>query len=119
MLATLDKPKAGVPRPPVDPGIVCRDQLTTEVTVRGEGFSPVPIGIPDKPEAALPSIRLTRSQALDGTNLSDPDEVVYSGNPDKKTKPTNGVAVVLAEPDADGVHREPGDYSGRRQARSA
>jgi hypothetical protein len=34
---------------PVDPGIVCRDQLTTEVTVHGEGFSPIPIDIPKSP----------------------------------------------------------------------
>lgn len=82
-------PSKNARQAPVEPPIVCRAQLATSVTVNGEGFSPVPIDIPDAPKAALPSITLTRSQALDGAELSDPDQIVYSGNPDPKTKPTN------------------------------
>ena len=85
----VSAPRAGASRPPDEPPIECRDQLTTPVKVHGEGFTPVPIDVPDAPKAAFPSITLTRSQALDGAKISDPDEVVYSGNPDPKTKPTN------------------------------
>jgi hypothetical protein len=74
---------------PLEPPIVCRDQLTTEVAIHGERFSPIPIDIPDAPKAALPDVTLTRSQALDGADIGDPDRVVYSGNPDPKTMPTN------------------------------
>ena len=85
----VDPPSQNASPPPVDPEILCRDQLTTEVTVHGEGFSIVPIDVPDAPKAALPSIRLTRGHALDGADLSSPDEIIYSGNPD--ADPTNAL----------------------------
>jgi hypothetical protein len=85
----VNAPHKNAKKPPADPPLVCRDQLTTEVVVHGEGFSPIPIDVPDAPKAALPTITLTRSEALDGADLSDPDQIVYSGNPDPKTKPTN------------------------------
>src|SRR5690349_8909297 len=57
---------------PVDPGIVCRDQLTTEVTVHGEKFSPIPIDVPKAPKVALPSVTLIRSHELFGDSVSAP-----------------------------------------------
>ncbi len=65
----------------LDPGIVCRAQLSTEVSIAGEGFSPMPVDIPDDPRAALPDITLVRSLDLDGGAVSDPERVLYSGEP--------------------------------------
>jgi hypothetical protein len=67
---------------PVSPEILCNDQLTTEVTVQGEAFSPIPIDIPKAPKAALPTITLLRGHDLDGTPASNTDQIIYSGNPD-------------------------------------
>ncbi|MEN9580709.1 MAG: hypothetical protein RJA70_3718, partial [Pseudomonadota bacterium] len=68
----------------LDPGVICADQLTTDITLNGEDFSPVVIDIPDDPKAALPSVRLTRTTELDG---ADAEAAVtwFSGNPDDKT----------------------------------
>ena len=83
----LKPPSAAAKPPPVDPEIVCRDQLTTEVTLHGDAFSVVPIGIPDAPKAALPDIALARGHGLDGSVIDKPEEVLISGNPD--ADPTN------------------------------
>lgn len=62
---------------PVDPGIVCRAQLTTPVTITGEGFSPITLDIPDNPRTALPTVTLVRSLDLVG-GASDGAEILYS-----------------------------------------
>ncbi len=66
---------------PIDPGLICRHQLTTDVVITGTDFSPVPIDIPDDPRAALPTVTLVRGLTLDGAP-GDAAEVVYSGLPD-------------------------------------
>src|SRR5512138_3754046 len=66
---------------PVDPGIACRAQLTTEVVVRGSGFSPIPIDIPKHARTALPSLDLVQTETLDGAK-GDQSHIVYSGDPD-------------------------------------
>jgi hypothetical protein len=66
---------------------VCGDQLTTEVVVRGSGFSPVAIDLPNAPRVALPGVRLTRKHELDGSAAGNPDEVFWSGDPE--ADPTN------------------------------
>ncbi|MFO0745033.1 MAG: hypothetical protein U1F43_05060 [Myxococcota bacterium] len=59
------EPTAGAALP-VDPGVVCKDQLTTVVTVHGAGFSPLPHDLAGTPATWLPSVTLTRTHALDG-----------------------------------------------------
>jgi hypothetical protein len=83
----IEPPSKNADPLPVDPGIVCRDQLTTELTIHGEQFSPIPIDIPKAPKVALPTLTWVRSHELTGKAVSDPDRVVYSGDPDKD--PTN------------------------------
>jgi len=73
--------------PPVDPDIVCRAQLTTEVTLHGEQLSPIPIDVPKDPKLALPTVTLSRTHELDGAEAGAADVVVYSGNSD--ADPTN------------------------------
>ncbi|MDD9932234.1 MAG: hypothetical protein OXT09_01445 [Myxococcales bacterium] len=68
--------------PPVDPEIICRDQLRTEVTLNGSGFSPVPIDIPGDPKVALPDVLLSRGHGLDGSKVGKPQRVLWSGDPD-------------------------------------
>ena len=79
----LPSPSASASPPPVDPEIICRDQLTTEVTLHGEHLSPIPIDIPKHPRAALPTISLSRAHELDGGAVGSPDQVIYSGDPEK------------------------------------
>src|SRR5690349_639568 len=66
---TLDPPSADAEPPPIDPEIVCRDQLRTEVTVHGSKLSPVPIDLPKAPKTALPTLTLSRTHALDGEDV--------------------------------------------------
>lgn len=89
----IDPPSAAAAPPPVAPEIVCRDQLGSRVTLRGEGFSPVPIDLPGNPKLALPTVVLARTHELDGAEVGTPDQVVYSGDYD--ADPTNAL-------DADG-----------------
>ncbi len=69
---------------PVDPGIICRAQLTTDVILNGDGFSPIPIDIPNGPKIALPSVTLSRSTELNG-DAADLVDVFFSGTPDDRT----------------------------------
>ena len=69
---------------PIAPPIVCRDQLTTEVTITGDGFSPVPIDVPHAPRIAIPTVTLERGHELDGAP-GDGAAVVFSGDPDVPT----------------------------------
>ncbi|MFT7578933.1 MAG: hypothetical protein ACI9MR_000595 [Myxococcota bacterium] len=66
---------------PVDPGLVCRDQLTTDVVIIGERFSPVPFDIPNDPKAALPTVTMVRTLTLDG-GAGDGAEQIWHGEPD-------------------------------------
>lgn len=63
---------------PVDPGILCRDQLTTDVVVHGSGFSPVPVGVPGDTKTELPTITLLQTGALDGSGTGGA-KLVYDG----------------------------------------
>jgi len=67
---------------PVDPGIVCGEQLRTEIEVHGSGFSPVPIDLPKHPRAALPDLTLTRTSTLDGDTVAMGEEILWSGDPE-------------------------------------
>ena len=78
----IDPPSAAANPPPVDPEIVCRDQLASKVTLHGEHFAPIPIDLPKNPKIALPTVTLARAHELDGGNVGDPDQVIYSGDPD-------------------------------------
>ncbi|MDH5672857.1 MAG: hypothetical protein OEZ06_11955 [Myxococcales bacterium] len=84
---TIEAPAAEAEPPPVDPEIICRDQLTSTVTLHGDAFSPVPIDVPNHPKVALPDVILTRSHDLSGAEVAAPDRVAYSGDPD--ADPTN------------------------------
>lgn len=66
---------------PVDPGLICADQLTTDVAVHGAGFSPLPIDVPGDPRAALPTVTLTRRSDLTG-GAADALTATFSGEPD-------------------------------------
>ncbi len=77
----VDPPSAAAATPPIDPGIICRDQRVSEVVVTGTGFSPVPIDVPNSPRTAIPTVTLTRALGLDGSP-GDGAEVVYNGDPD-------------------------------------
>lgn len=66
---------------PANPGVVCRDQLTTEVVVSGEGFSPLPYDLAHTPKTWLPGVTLTRVSALDG-GTGDGLTVAWDGQPD-------------------------------------
>jgi hypothetical protein len=73
------------PALPVEPGIVCGDQLTTELTLSGLGFSPVPVNVPKHPVIAIPSVSLIHGHALDGAGADDA-VIRYGGDP---TAPSN------------------------------
>ncbi|HTM45313.1 MAG TPA: IPT/TIG domain-containing protein, partial [Polyangiaceae bacterium] len=78
---SIEKPHNALP---IDPGIACRAQLTTDVTVHGQNFSPIAIDIPKDPKVALPTVTLLKAHALDG-GAGDDSKIVYSGNPDDPT----------------------------------
>lgn len=63
---------------PISPAWLCRDQLTTEVTLSGSGFSPAPIDIPGDSRTALPRVTLTAGAALDGGEITS-SVVVFGG----------------------------------------
>ncbi|MCA9539656.1 MAG: hypothetical protein KC620_12255 [Myxococcales bacterium] len=60
----IEAPDSGAPA--IEPGYVCRDQLTTEVRIHGRAFSPSPIDVPGDPRTALPTLTLVGRQGLDG-----------------------------------------------------
>lgn len=62
----------------VTPGYLCRDQLTTEVTLHGQNLSPAPIDVPGDPRTALPRVTLTAASALDG-GAGSGDVIVFGG----------------------------------------
>lgn len=80
-------PTPSIPSPapgaslPVDPGLVCRHQLTTGILISGEGLAPIPVGLPKDPHAKLPDLELVRSADVDGTP-SDGSVLLWSGLPD-------------------------------------
>ncbi|MFT5432233.1 MAG: hypothetical protein ACI9OJ_002932 [Myxococcota bacterium] len=74
----LDPPSTSVETLPVAPGVLCRDQHTTEVRLSGDGFSPVPIDVPDNPSALLPTVTLGRVLTLTGTSTAD-EIVTWAG----------------------------------------
>jgi len=65
---------------PIDPGVICREQLTTAIVARGDRFSPIPFDIPSEPKAALPTVTLVREHTLDGS-VGDGAEYDWSGDP--------------------------------------
>ena len=64
----------------VEPSVVCNEQLTTQVTVHGSGFSPLPIDVPASPRIELPTVTLARSATLDGSPNTEV-ELIYGGDP--------------------------------------
>lgn len=77
-------PSAAAP-PAVEPTAVCVEQLSTWVTVRGSGMSPLPTDLlRDDPELVLPFLELVRALDLDGnavteTSLRIPDSLDLEG----------------------------------------
>lgn len=63
----------------VEPSVVCNEQLTTQVTLHGAGFSPLAIDIPSTPRIELPTVQLTRSATLDDSPNETVD-VLYEGD---------------------------------------
>jgi hypothetical protein len=56
----------------VKPDLVCVEQLTTQVTLTGDGFTPMPSKLLEKPPTLLlPTVELDRVQNLDGSSASD------------------------------------------------
>ena len=64
----------------VEPAVVCNEQRATEVTLRGDGFSPIAIDVPAHPRIELPTVTLSRAVDLDGRPATDV-QVVYAGDP--------------------------------------
>lgn len=66
------------------PDVVCTEQLTTAVTVRGSGFTPVPTKVLDEPSRlVLPSITLQQVDALGGPVAGGP--IVFADDPTSKS----------------------------------
>lgn len=65
----------------ISPAIVCSQQASTTLEIRGQGFSPVPANVPDAPRLLLPTFTLERSALLDGSQGSRV-KLVYSGDPE-------------------------------------
>jgi hypothetical protein len=56
---------------PVDPDLVCVEQLTTGLMLSGEGFTPFPSQtLQNTVQLLLPTVQLTRTTAIDGTAAS-------------------------------------------------
>jgi hypothetical protein len=85
----IEPPSSDAMPPPVDPEIVCRDQISSRVTLHGTSFAPVPFDVPGEPKLALPSVVLARTHELDGSDVERPLRVVYSGDHD--ADPTNAL----------------------------
>ena len=70
--AKTDGPKVEIASPsagaslPLDPGLVCNEQLTTTVTVHGSGMSPMPIDLAGDARILLPSLTLDRTSTVTG-----------------------------------------------------
>ena len=76
----LEPPSPTLAVQPVTPGLACRAQHPTTLTLAGQGFSPVPFDVPGDPRVALPQVTLTRSAALNG-EAADAVAVVFEGEP--------------------------------------
>jgi hypothetical protein len=72
--------KLSGPEPQVsqaDPAMVCTEQLTTTVTITGDGLSPLTLdSITKDPNLALPQVSLILSQTLEGSPQSPGDQSV-------------------------------------------
>lgn len=66
---------------PVEPGVICRAQINTDVVLRGEKLSPIPFDVPNDPKTALPEISLLQSAALDGTPGDMSEAIRYASEP--------------------------------------
>ena len=119
----LAAPTSKASPPPVNPEIICRDQVTSKVTLHGSGFSPVPIDIPHAPKTALPSVILSRAHTLAGKSVGAPDEVRFKRRPgrrqDQHRRRQGRSAAALEGPGRAGVQRQPEDLDWRRQARGS
>ncbi|HMI91733.1 MAG TPA: hypothetical protein VK509_10245, partial [Polyangiales bacterium] len=73
----------------VDPGLICRDQLATTVTLHGEHFTAIAGDPPQRPSMTLPTVTFSRGHELDGDEVGSPEQVVYSGDPE--ADPTNAL----------------------------
>jgi hypothetical protein len=70
----------------VQPDLVCVEQLTTEVVLSGDGFTPMPIKTLDTTELQLPHIALDRKQDLGGAAASGKADI-----PDDPAAPTKSL----------------------------
>ncbi|HET8932762.1 MAG TPA: hypothetical protein VFN67_04945 [Polyangiales bacterium] len=64
----------------ISPAIVCSEQASTTLDIRGQHFSPVPVNVPDGAGLLLPTLTLERSAPRDGSK-SSATKLVYSGEP--------------------------------------
>lgn len=70
----------------LDPPLVCVDQLTTNLTLSGEGLSPLTTGtLKDNPKLHLPEIALVAELNLDGSTAAEAEIVIPDDpeNPDQ------------------------------------
>ncbi len=79
----IDSPPVSTAAPLV-PDLACVEQLTTKVTIRGSGFTPMPSKAVEGPEQLiLPRVELSRVKLLDGSTSSD----AAVGVPDDPSNP--------------------------------
>lgn len=74
----LDGPTPSLSK--ISPALVCGEQLSTVLDIRGQNFAPVPTNLPGSARLVLPTFALQRSALLDGSRGSAV-ELVYSGAP--------------------------------------
>lgn len=80
---TIDEPSQDQTPLPAEPGIVCSEQLTTDVVLTGGEFSPLVIDVLEEDSRIdYPDVTLNRSQTLTGDE-ADGEEILYSGDPDE------------------------------------
>ena len=79
--ADLDGPTPSLAQVAITPAIVCSQQASTMLDIRGKNFSPVPANVPDKPRLLLPTFTLERRALLDGSKGSRV-KLTYSGDPE-------------------------------------
>lgn len=66
----------------LEPDIVCNDQITTQITIRGTGMSPLGTDLLTSPGVALPEITLQKIQELDGTEAGSSEAVIIPDGSD-------------------------------------
>jgi hypothetical protein len=66
---------------PLDPNVVCNEQIDAHIVIHGDNFSPVPVNdLTSMTWLALPTVDLIRSRSLDNMPATGPD-VEFQGDP--------------------------------------